>query len=260
MSLWRIRRQASILGLLLVVFVTIGVLLYVRYKPVPSCTDGVLNQAERGIDCGGPCARVCKDEAVPLTVEWARAFRVVDGHYDVVAKVRNSNNQIGVPSVPYIVEIFDAENVSISRRTGTTFANANETFYIFESNLFAGQRIPKYATLTINEPLVWNRVEAAPLKLTIINKVFEDGIQPAVIATILNESLTSLRNVTLVAVLYDESGNAYGGSATLVETLPKDARQDISFVWREPFELGPTNIDIFPRVNTFNPTDTGSSL
>ncbi len=258
MSLWRTKRQLSILALLLFVAGLISVGIYVRYKPSLSCSDGVLNQGERGVDCGGPCARVCSDEVTTLTVEWARAFRVVDGHYDVIAKVRNENNHIGVPVLSYTAEIFDAENISISKRSGSTFVNSDETFYLFEGNLFTGARIPKYATLTINEPVVWARLSATPLPLTVLNKIFSDSAQPAVMASVVNESLSSLKNITLVAMLYDAEGNAYGGSATLIESLPKDARQDISFVWREAFNVAPASIDIIPRINTFSQADTGA--
>lgn len=258
MSLWRTKRQLSILSLLLFVIGVIVVGLYIRYKPVPSCTDAVLNQGERGIDCGGPCARVCADEVAPLSVDWVRAFRVVDGHYDVIAKVRNTNNHIGIPSLSYTVEIFDAENISISKRSGSTFVNSNETFYLFEGNLFTGARVPKYATLTLSESPQWARLSATPLALTVLNKIFGDGAQPTVMASVVNESLSSLKNISLVAVLYDAEGNAYGGSATLIESLPKDARQDISFVWREAFNVTPASIDIIPRINTFSQADTGT--
>ena len=77
-------------------------------------------------------------------------------------------------------------------------------------------------------------------------------------ASVVNESLSSLKNITLVAMLYDAEGNAYGGSATLIESLPKDARQDISFVWREAFNVAPASIDIIPRINTFSQADTGA--
>jgi len=258
MSAWRTKRQISILVLIFIVIGAIVAGLYFRYKPALSCTDGILNQGERGIDCGGPCARVCADEISPLVVEWVRPFRVVDGHYDVIAKVRNPNNQIGVPVLSYTIEIFDAQNISISKRSGTTFANANETSYLFEGNLFTGLRVPKFATLTLNGPTAWARSNASSLAITILNKIFTDGAQPVVTASVVNESLLSFRNVSLVAVLYDAEGNAYGGSATLIESLPKDARQDISFVWREPFSNTPASIDIIPRVNTFNHADAGT--
>lgn len=258
MSAWRVKRQISIITLILLVIGLVVVGLYVRYKPAPSCSDGVLNQGERGVDCGGPCARVCADEISPLVVEWARPFRVVDGHYDVIAKVRNPNNQIGVPTLSYTIEIFDDRNVSISKRTGTTFINANETFYLFEGNLFTGLRVPKVATITFIEPLSWARSSADSLALTVLNKIFTDGAQPVITASVINESLLSLKNISLVSVLYDVEGNAYGGSATLIESLPKDVRKDISFVWREPFDATPASIDVIPRINTFNSADAGT--
>jgi len=258
MSLWRAKRQIGILTLIIVTLSAFGVGLYSYYKPVPSCSDGVLNQGERNIDCGGPCSRVCLNEASALTVEWVRAFRVVDGHYDVIARVHNPNNQIGTPSLSYTVEIFDEQNISISKRTNVTFINPNETAYIFEGNLFTGVRVPKFATLTITEPVSWMRSNGESFPITVVNKIFTDSTQPVVTASVANESLRTLHSVSLVVVLYDAEGNAYGGSSTVLESLPKDIRQDISFVWREPFGSTPASIDIIPRINTFNPSDTGA--
>jgi len=38
-------------------------------KPCPTCSDGVQNQGERGIDCGGPCPNPCPKEK-PIKIKW----------------------------------------------------------------------------------------------------------------------------------------------------------------------------------------------
>ncbi|MCR4310974.1 MAG: hypothetical protein NUV54_00150, partial [Candidatus Taylorbacteria bacterium] len=60
--------------------------LFLTYK-APSCVDGVQNQEELGIDCGGPCSVLCKAEALDVIVRWQRAFRVKEGVYNALAYV-----------------------------------------------------------------------------------------------------------------------------------------------------------------------------
>lgn len=248
---WRRRRQSFILFLVFCVlgFITTG--LFVWLKPVPSCDDAKLNQGELGVDCGGPCARVCQSETVPLLVEWTRTFPVGGGYYDVVAKISNRNNTIGVPELSYTVELFDEKNVSISKRRGTTFVNPNESLYIFEEHFFVGERIPRRAVLLPEGTLAWQRSSSVAPKLTVLNKVFSNDSQPLLTASLLNESVVDLRDVSVVGVLFDNAGNAYGASATILERLGKGEQVPIFFTWREPFTEGPTNNDISPRINTF---------
>lgn len=248
---WRRERQIIILLFTSIFIVALSAVIFIARKPLPGCFDDKQNQGEAGVDCGGPCAAVCREEIISLSVEWVRFFPVSDGYYDVIAKINNPNNRLGVPSLSYSFEIFDANNISINKREGATFVNANETFYVFESNLLAGERVPRRATFRLGSDLEWKRDLSEKPKLSILNKKFLNEPTPLLTATVSNESLYYLKDFKITAVLYDAEGNAYGASGTLVESLTKDLRAEISFTWPKVFPQLPTNIDIAVRVNDF---------
>src|SRR3989344_4321547 len=81
MDPWARRRQTIILGIAAFAALGIAALVYINYQPAPSCSDGLQNQGELAIDCGGPCAAVCAQEPRPLVVEWARVFPIAGGPY-----------------------------------------------------------------------------------------------------------------------------------------------------------------------------------
>src|SRR5208283_2039556 len=44
------------------------------WDPVPTCTDGIQNQGETGIDCGGPCPNACPYNNLAHTKKYYIAF------------------------------------------------------------------------------------------------------------------------------------------------------------------------------------------
>ena len=63
-------------------------------KPAPSCFDNKQNQGEEGIDCGGPCSKVCIPQAIKTItvvnrVVWLEAS---PNNYVAFAEVKNDNS------------------------------------------------------------------------------------------------------------------------------------------------------------------------
>jgi len=252
MDSWARRRQTIVLGSIALIALSFAVGVYFLYSPEPTCTDGIQNQSELGIDCGGPCTPVCESETSPLVVEWVRVFPVSSGLYDVVARVTNPNETIGTPSFHYTFELFDSENLSITRKEGTTFANPNESFYIFESLISAGARVPARAVLTINTTHAWSRYSDTVPKLSIVNKQYTDDPAPHATATLINNTLVTWTDIRALVVLFDEEGIAYGASATLVKTLAKDGQEPLSFTWPSSFGTEPARLDMQSRVSVWD--------
>src|SRR3989344_2953978 len=88
----------SILGAILVAFIVI-ILIATFYKS-PTCTDGVRNQNEQGIDCGGSCSYLCTANEEPPTVLFTKAIPSGVGRLDVVALVENKNATAAAKDVP----------------------------------------------------------------------------------------------------------------------------------------------------------------
>ena len=89
---WAGKRQLLILGSIAIVCI---IILFPIVKPIiaptPTCFDGKQNQGELGVDCSGPCQKICLAEALPVRVLWVRPFKVAEGVYSGVAYVSNPN-------------------------------------------------------------------------------------------------------------------------------------------------------------------------
>ena len=69
----------------------VGFIAYRVLYEAPTCSDGVQNGDEEGVDCGGACDRVCSFQAVDPIVLWERFFEVGPGVYNTVALIENPN-------------------------------------------------------------------------------------------------------------------------------------------------------------------------
>ena len=98
---WAVQRQLFIALLILGFF---GMLAaggwYVFLYAPPSCTDGIINQDEEGVDCGGVCKLLC--QAPRVSALWSRAVLIAPGVYHAVALVRNPEASAGTERLPYI--------------------------------------------------------------------------------------------------------------------------------------------------------------
>src|SRR3989344_2789665 len=139
---WSTRRKSIyIIGILLCfLFALLLPILFVTYK-APSCTDGLKNQGELGVDCGGPCTLLCKANALDIVVHWQRAFKVKNGVYNALAYIENPNLDSGVGKIFYRFKLYDSDNILIYERQGETFIPPKKIFGIFESNIMTGARV-----------------------------------------------------------------------------------------------------------------------
>lgn len=252
---WGRRRQLTILLVLgLFVFSLLVGLYYAFLRPTAGCFDGILNQDERAVDCGGTCVRVCEVEVSSLITFWTRVFRVAPGVYDVGALLENSNAGFAIGRLPYTIRVYDAANVPIAERSGMTFVNQKERFLIFEPRIPTGNRVPTRAVLELGD-FEWTRLKSAVVNrdMGIENKVIVLDPTPRVTAELVNLSPKDLPEVTVTTAVFDTEGNVLGVSGTVVDDVPHDGRVPVSFTWPEAFSGTPVTLEIFPRLNAVTP-------
>lgn len=250
MSVWSVQRQIGYFLLVLVFFAGVGGALFVLTRPDPSCSDSKRNQDETGIDCGGSCAAVCKNEIMPLRVLWSRVLKVSNGLYDSVTLIENPNLNLGLARLPYSIKFYDKDNIIIATREGETFSNPQENFIVFEvlKTGDVGARVPVRAAFEIpTNELVWARTAVNRPDLDFSSEVFTNEPMPTLRASVTNRSLQDLYNIEIKAVLFDERENTIGASATKLESLPRGTSQDLVFTWPVPFAEEPHLKILYPH-------------
>ena len=250
MLAWSVKRQLSYFLLVLAFFAGVGGVLFVLTRPDPSCADGKRNQDETGIDCGGACRAVCKNEILPLRVLWSRVLKVSDGLYDSVTLIENPNLSLGLKTLPYTLKFYDKNNIIIASLKGVTFANPQESFVVFEV-LNKGDvkaRVPVRASFELApNDLVWARETVERPDLRFSSQVFTNEPTPSLRTSVTNRSLQDLGEIEVKAVLFDEFENTIGASATKMESLPRGASADLVFTWPTPFPAEPKLKLLYPH-------------
>jgi hypothetical protein len=249
---WAGRRRLVILiiiGAVVVAFLSI-VLISALYK-APSCSDGVQNQGEAGIDCGGPCALLCSAQEQPPTVLFTKTVTNGEGRIDVVADVENKNSDAAAKNVPYVITLYDANQMLIGQASGMLDLPPNASVPVFAPSVASGNQAVKGAFLDIDPTsLQWFSM---PTDTRVVPTIVTAGLggtisAPRVEATLANPSTAPLTNVQVIVFVHDGAGNIIASSATVVPTIPAQGQATAFFTWNGAFSGVPGPIEAIPVI------------
>lgn len=247
---WAAERRTFILVILGLIAAAIlaWVIIAALFKE-PTCADGVQNQDEQGIDCGGSCAYLCSallPSPVPEVV-FMRALSLANGRTDVIAYVVNKNSRAAVKDARYQIELYSADQVLLAKHTGSMDIPASAEVPVFMPNLFSGGQKVSQAFLSFDEAsLVWFARDPETIVLQTKEVTFTSTPTPRVNATLLNNSATPLMSTKFIATLYDAEGNAMAASQTIVTSISAFETATAVFTWAQPFATEPARIDVRP--------------
>lgn len=254
---WAFKRQFFYVIILILFFSVFAFLIISpRLNKPPSCIDNKQNGSETGIDCGGSCARACLSQVDAVSILWARAFRVIPGRYNAVAYLENHNKNTAISKINYRFRFADSNNVYIGKREGSTYVPPSGRFAVFEPGIDIGNSIPVYTTFEFTQTPQWTTVSPEKinqLKVLVSNiNLLNEDTSPVLSATIKNNSLFTIPEVDVVAILYDANHNAVSTSRTYIDVLNPEEVINRSFTWPEPMSTKIVAIEIIPLYNIFS--------
>ncbi len=229
-----LRRVIYGTGFSLVLTLMVTGLYFIYGYQAPNCLDGFMNGVERGIDCGGGCARICSMDVSKPYVQWVKAFRVSEGVYNAVAYLENRNINAGVPNLKYTLKLFDADGL-IAERSGETPLPPNTIYPVFEGRISTGDRIPTETVIEFESESIW--VEAVlngDRYKTERRELMGADKRPVLTATLRNETLDEAQDVDVVATIFDAQGTPLTASRTKIPSFPGRTSKDVTFTWPEP--------------------------
>lgn len=250
---WAQRRKATyILGILFIFFVIFIIFVFNVTNRAPTCNDGIQNQGETGIDCGGPCTILCRAEYNDPVVIWGPRWAKVQssGLYNFLTYIQNPNVGAGAFNVPYTFSVYDAQNVLLYQKKDRMYVPPNNNFVFYDDNINLHDKIPFRANFVFTGGgLVWQKMISMESDLTAVSKtLINEDTKPKLNATIRNSSLKSINNIEVVAILYDEDNNAVAFSRTKIDSIAGDSTEDIVFTWPERFTKTIIRIDLISKV------------
>ena len=167
---WATKRRILYLGSAIFVLVLlISILSFFVFNKEPTCFDGVKNQDELGVDCGGSCSKICTSQISDLKVLWAKSFKITDDFYNVAALVENPNLNSSADSISYIFKLKNAFGDVVAEREGKTSIPNSRIIAIFEPEFRLTDDVVSVDFEFISEP-VWFRDSRALVDIDIKNK------------------------------------------------------------------------------------------
>lgn len=243
----------------LVVFLVIGAILaavmslifIAVFYQAPTCSDGILNQDEDGIDCGGSCRYLCVMSVEPATVLFTQALDNGEGRTDVIALVENKNHGIAAEDVPYTITIYGYDQSLVHSASGKIDLPPGETVPVFLPGVASGHAAVGTAFLTINANEVkWYALPQDPRIVPRVSNVTLGGTvgNPRVTAILANLDVRPMVKTLAVAVVRDASGNAIAASQTILAAIPPQGEATAIFTWNTAFDGVPVSIQVLPVV------------
>ena len=204
-------------------------------RPVPTCYDGIQNQGEQGVDCGGPCAIACVPANVSAisTVGPVYVFVGDSTHVTLLAQVQNTNVGFAVPSFNYRFDLFTASNTLVQSVSGQSFMYSGELKWLLAPNVAVAQSIDHAALVVWNAQWVDAKVMGIVPQFTLQNL----GVVPAPTGTQLfggelkNNDLASFDNILVIGVLKGPSGLPAGASQTVLDHIGPSEVRDFNVMY-----------------------------
>ncbi len=253
---WALKRQILYILVIVLFFGSIAFsILYPKLTKPPTCTDGKQNGTETGVDCGGTCAKACLEQTDDVSIVWSRVFKVVPGRYNAVAYLVNHNKNTAIEKISYRFRFADSNNVYIGKREGSTYVPPTGNFAVFEPAIDLGSSVPVFVSFEFTQAPQWVFVSEDKIKQvkTIVSNINlnDTEVPPKLSATIKNDSLFTIPDVNVIAILYDSSHNAVSASRTYLEVLNPEESKAVNFTWPEAFSGKVVAKEIIPIYNIF---------
>lgn len=251
---WAARRRLLILlilGGIIAALVTIISAITV-YDP-PSCFDGIANQDETGVDCGGVCPYLCTAQKQPPTVLFTKAFTdTTTGRTVVVASVENKNSAAAANDVPYRLTVYGAGQTLIQSVSGTFDLPPGAAVTVFASGIASGKHIVSDAFLELDPSTIkWFALERDPRIVPSVSNIIQSGTAdaPRIEAFLSNESTSALTNVRVVVLVRNVAKELIAASETIVPRIPPQGTASAIFTWNEAFSDASASIEVMPIIS-----------
>lgn len=225
--------------------------------PPPSCTDGVQNQGEQGIDCGGPCSISCDVKAlVPLSVTGGvDVFGLSTGKAVLLAQVSNANEEYKADQFFYRFLVYDHSDKLLETISGSSSISALEQKYVFDSRVNTNLQEIGKVTMELYD-VSWKKAYAALApQIKIISGpdtvLGSDSI--SVSGSVKNQSSVDASDVTIIAVLHDKYGGKVFASQWVMSSLSASAAAPFTVLFpndpqiRSQIDPNQTEVFISPR-------------
>ena len=250
-----------IIGLIFI-FILSGFIFWIYHstRPNPTCSDGIKNQGEEEIDCGGPCSP-CKISLLEdLEVLLTKAIPTQENYYDLVAQIKNPNQNYGSGQIPYQFELYDNQDNLVAQSSGSTFILPNQTKYLVQMRVEGSSPVNKIK-LSFGQ-FEWREIkdDYQPPQLVVQQKEFrllsseELGFSQAR-AILVNKSNFDFDEVSIDILLFDTDRSLLALNIAEIRTFLSGQKRDFFATWFSEVEGQVAFLEIEAETNIFDPAN-----
>jgi len=252
-------QKRLIIGLVyLIFFSAVFWFLYSLFKPKPTCLDGIKNQNEEAVDCGGVCVLKCeKNIAKDLIVGEAGIVESsTAGEYDFYGSVNNPNNVFGSKSFNYQIKFKDENGAIIAEKQGVGFILPGDKKYIIENNIKL-DRLPAGIDFSVSNSQ-WVELDELYEKpdLKVASKSYAEigsGIGFSEAKGLLqNRSPFDFALIKIKVILRDSTGKIIALNSTEMRTVNAGEDRDYRVFWPNRFSGEVGSVENQIEVNVFD--------
>jgi hypothetical protein len=246
-------KRIVILLVYLGILIIFGAVIYFMLKPDPSCFDGIKNQGEQGVDCGGPCkACVQETQYADLQVQSVEISAQRNGKSDLLIKIYNPNEEYGAKSFPFVIQ----DDLGNRSSVYYDFILPGETKYIIIADYSLAEGAKNIQVGIDKGAIEWRKAtQYRDPELVVFNKRFEKsqsgGNYGEIKGLLVNKSAVDYETIKIKGVLRNKRGDFLGGSYQIINTLPAGHKREFRIIF--PADLGEdiSQVEVQTETNIF---------
>lgn len=247
------RMLRRIIILLIFAGVLILVWWYFQRPTAPTCSDGIKNSQEEGVDCGVlACGFECPIELGSPQVVSTKLIPAGSRDYDFVAEIKNPHNDFGASEVSYELILLNGNQQEVLKKEGLFYILPGETKFLILSFLTAEKSISDIRFRI--KSAVWQEVDVNDVQLTVARQkynILPGGVSSFLEAVILNNSDFDFDTVEIDVILRNTRGEVIAVNKSVMNTLLAHTERGFTTTWPFPIVETVGKIEILPSTNLF---------
>ena len=231
---------------------------YIWFRHIPTCNDGIKNQRETEIDCGGPCSSCEIKTLKDVNIVWVKAFPIKQGIYDLAAYIDNLNPNYGSGNLSYEFFLYDAsDNVIISKK-GVTFILPGKPAYVIEPYITTQQSVSR-VKLVLSQPK-WEKLEGFEQDLFFIKdkkySLLDKSVGYSQVSGIVkNNSSFDFDRVNVDVIILNSQNQPIGVNKTEIRTLVAGEERYFTSQWFTEIKGDVVSEEVMAETNAFQNTN-----
>lgn len=222
---WSNRRKISIfLSFLGIVVIFLFFIYKIFFTQAPSCTDGKLNQGERGVDCGPVCVNSCQGDFDKPVVLYSKFIKIRDGIYNLFSLIENPNKNSVARNTQYVFKIYDKNGILVKEKVGVIDIENQKLVPISQNNIFLDKSTPKAVTLEFVREPFWQELKDNKTNFDIVSKEIKNNKLSIIIK---NNSIERSGENKIYAVLLDKDKNIISFGETVISAIDSGEQSEV---------------------------------